>query len=487
MTKDLNIICVPESATIKDAMESLHKSGIRAVLVVDEQKKLVGIATAGDIIRAVSVGKDLNTPIRAVMNAKPITATRRTPADELLKIMLEKTIYEIPLLDDDGRVADIVLFFELKQIPLAKQDITTEEVEAVRGVLASPYLTIGPRIKEFESIFANYIGVKHAVAVNSGTSGLHLAIKSFDIKDGDEVITAPFSFISSANAPLFERAKPVFVDIDKQTLCIDPAKIEEKITPRTRAILPVHIFGHVADMDPIMSIAKKHNLIVIEDACEALGSEYKGKKAGSFGDIAVFGFAPNKQITTAEGGMIVTNNDEVAKLCRSMRNYGKEEDTDLRSFTRIGYNYRLSELSAALGITQMKRVEKILTQRDEIASLYNEKLKSTDDVTIPYIEPGIKMSWFIYVIQLDPQKFSREDRDKVIAELGERGVNSRERFPPIHLEPLYVQMFGHKEGDFPITEKVAKTTISLPFHNNLTEKEINYICSLLQETLKKVG
>ncbi len=487
MTRNLNIICVPEQASIKDAMASIHESGIRVALIVDSNRKLVGVVTDGNIRESLLLeGKTFDSPVAEIMTRNPTTATKDTPASILLETMLEKSIYEIPILNEDGTIANIILLSELKQIPLTKQDITAQEIEIVNEVLSSPYLTIGPKIKEFESLFTDYLGVKHAIAVSSGTSGLHLAVKALDIKDGDEVITTPFSFISSANAPLFERAKPVFVDIEERTLCIDPTKIEEKITPRTKAILPVDIFGYVAQMDAITEIAKKHNLKVIEDACEALGSEYKGAKAGSFGDVAVFGFAPNKQITTGEGGMIVTNNDNVAKLCRSMRNYGKEEDTDLRSFPRLGYSYRLSEIGAALGITQMRRIDEILTKRNRVAALYSKCLGQIKNIIVPIVPPEIKMSWFVYVIRLNPQEFSREDRDKVIARLAERGVNCRDRFPPIHLEPLYVQMFGYKAGDYPITERVSGSTIALPFHNNLTEAEIKYVSDTLKSALEEI-
>ncbi|MDP2650481.1 MAG: DegT/DnrJ/EryC1/StrS family aminotransferase [bacterium] len=375
---------------------------------------------------------------------------------------------------------------ELKQVPLASQDITAKEVEAINEVLSSPYLSIGPKVEEFESAIAKYIGVKHAVAVNSGTSGLHLLIRSFDIKDGDEVITTPFSFIASANAALFERAKPVFVDIDEKTLCIDPTKIEEKITPRTKAILPVHAFGYPADMDAISEIAKRHNLAVIEDAAEALGSEYRGRKAGSLGDGAVFGFYPNKQITTGEGGMVVTDNDDVAKLCRSMRNQGREEGGGWFNAVRLGYNYRMHELSASLGVVQMSRIDEMLQKRAGVAGLYGERLAKIQDVIIPYIGSDIKMSWFVYVVRLNPEKFSKEDRDNVIQKLDQRGIHAREYFSPIHLEPLYIQMFGFKEGDFPITERVGARTVALPFHNNLTEEEINYVCNSLEQILKEI-
>ncbi len=487
MTKDLNIICVPYEATIKDAMGSIHKSGIRVALVVDGNKKLLGVVTDGNIREGLLMeGKTFDSPVTEVMTANPTTAAKETPASILLETMLEKGIYEIPILNEDGTVADIILLSELKQIPLSKQEITASEVEMIKDTLTSPYLTLGPKVREFESLFADYIGVKHAVAVNSGTSALHLAIRALDIKDGDEVITTPFSFISSANAPLFERAKPVFADIEEETFCIDPAKIEEKITPRTKAILPVHIFGYVADMDSILAIAKKHDLKVIEDACEALGSEYKGKRAGSFGDVAAFGFAPNKQITTGEGGMLVTNDEGVASLARSMRNYGKDEGTDSRAFSQLGYSYRLNELSAALGVSQMQRVEDILERRNHIASLYTERLNKIENVITPTVPSEIKMSWFVYVIRLNPEKFSRQERNEIITKLGASGVNCRDRFPPIHLEPLYVQMFGYKEGDFPITERVSGSTIALPFHNNLTEAEIEYVSDTLQAVLESV-
>ncbi len=487
MTKDPNIICVPESATIKDAMASIHESGIRVALIVNDDKKLVGVITDGDIREGLLLkGKTFDSPVAEIMNKNPTTATKDTPASILLETMLEKSIYEIPILNEDGIVTDIILLSELKQIPLAKQDITAKEVEAINEVLNSPYLSIGPKAEEFEAAVAKYVGVKHAVAVNSGTSGLHLLVRAFDIKDGDEVITTPFSFIASANAALFERAKPIFVDIDEKTLCIDPAEIEEKITPRTKAILPVHAFGYPADMDAISEIAKKHNLVVIEDAAEALGSAYKGRKAGSLGDGAIFGFYPNKQITTGEGGMVLTDNEEVAKLCRSMRNQGREEGGGWFNAVRLGYNYRMHELSAALGVVQMSRIDEMLQRRMNVANLYTTHLKSIEDVITPYLGPDTKMSWFVYVIRLNPEKFSRKERGEIIKRLGEHGISSREYFSSIHLQPLYVQMFGYKEGDFPITERVANSTIALPFHNNLTEAEIKYVSDTLKSALEEI-
>lgn len=482
----VNSIILQENNTIREAMERIEKTGLRIVLITDKNKKLLGVATSGDIHRSLLSGKDFNTSIKRIMITNPITALEGTSATELLETMLTKGIYEIPIVNINGIVVDIALLPELKKIPLSSPDITHKEVEIINQVLSTPHLSIGPKIKEFEKKIADYIGVKYAVAVNSGTSGLHLCVRSLDIKDGDEVITTPFSFISSANCMLFERAKPVFVDIDKDTLCIDVNKIEEKITKKTKAILPVHIFGHSCEMDKIMEIANKYKLVVIEDACEALGTEYKGKKVGSFGNVGVFSFYPNKPLTTSEGGVIVTNDEKIAKLCQSMRNQGRDEGDAWLSHSRLGYNYRMSELSAALGVVQMERIGEILKKRQKVAELYNQRLREIEGIKIPYVSPNVKISWFVYVIRLDEEKFSREDRNKVIQELENRGINCRDYFPPIHLEPFYVEMFGYKRGSFPITERVSHSTIALPFYNNLTEQEIDYICNNLEDIIKNI-
>ncbi|MCF6095705.1 DegT/DnrJ/EryC1/StrS family aminotransferase [Thermovorax subterraneus] len=366
------------------------------------------------------------------------------------------------------------------KIPLSRPDITEREKKLVLKVLDSNILSIGPMVEEFEKKIAEYIGVKYAVAVNSGTSGLHLAVRALGIKDGDEVITTPFSFVASSNCILFERAKPVFVDIDPDILNMDLSKIEERINSRTKAILPVDVFGQAIDMKSIMDIAERHGLRVIEDACEALGAEYDGNKAGSLAHAAVFAFYPNKQITTAEGGVIVTNDEKVAKLCRSMRSQGRPITGLWLEHERLGYNYRMSELHAALGVAQMERIEEILAKRQKVADMYNERLKDVDGVKIPHVHPKVKMSWFVYVIRLE----EGIDRNKVMEYLLENGIGCRPYFTPIHLQPFYREM-GYKEGDFPVTEAVAKTTIALPFYNNLTEEEIDYVVERLKEAISR--
>ncbi len=482
MNKKIDSFVIHKDADIKEAMQCIDKSGNGIALVVDKQNKLYGVVTDGDIRRALLAGKSLETAVETIMVTTPIVAPCDTSAVELLEIMLERGIHQIPVVDKDNILLDVALLRELKSIPLSSPDITHKEIDIINQVLSTPLLSIGPKIKQFEDNISQYINTKFAVGVNSGTSALHLCIKSLDIKDGDEVITSPFSFIASANCVLYERAKPVFVDIDKDTLCIDAEKIEEKITPKTKAILPVHIFGHPCKMDKIMGIAKKYNLAVIEDACEAIGSEYKGKKVGTFGNVGVFAFYPNKQITTAEGGMIVTDDEKIMALCRSMRNQGRDDGESWLSHQRLGYNYRMSELSAALGVVQMERIDEILKKRQKIAEVYNKNLERVKGIKIPYVGDDIKMSWFVYVIRLSSDRFPAGSRDRVMQNLKDKGISCNRYFPPIHLAPFYVNKFGYKRGDYPITENVSEVTIALPFYNNLTETQVCYIC----ESLKKI-
>lgn len=369
------------------------------------------------------------------------------------------------------------------RVPLSKPDITQKEIDAVVGVLKTPYLSIGPQITAFEQSIARYVGTKYAVGVNSGTSGLHLLIRSLGITEGNEVITTPFSFVASANCVLFERAKPVFVDIDPVTLNLNTDLVEEKINEKTKAILAVHAFGYPAEMKKLQVIAKNYDLAIIEDACEALGAIYEGKKVGTLSDAAVFAFYPNKQITTGEGGIIVTDNEEIARLCRSMRNQGRGEGSAWLAHERLGYNYRLDELSAALGVAQMARLEDILAQREKVAKRYNEKLRKIEGVKTPTTGKNVRISWFVYVIQLDESI----NRDEVMAYLEKHGVGCRPYFSPIHLQPFYKDMFGYREGDYPVTERVSRSTIALPFYNTITEEELEYVVKTLADAIVTVG
>jgi len=370
----------------------------------------------------------------------------------------------------------------LKEIPLARPDIGPKEIEYVTRVLKTPHLSLGPKLPEFETKIAQYAGAKYAVAVNSGTSALHLIIKALGIREGDEVITTPFSFVASANCLLFERAKPVFVDIDPKTLNLDTTSIEGKINSRTRAILAVDVFGHPAEWDELEPMARRHDLRLIEDSAEAIGSEYRGRKAGTFGDAAVYAFYPNKQMTTGEGGVILTGSEQIAKLCRSLRNQGRAEGSEWLQHERLGYNYRLSDIHCALGLAQLERIDELLAKRARVAEWYNERLSGVEGIITPYVAPHVKIGWFVYVIRL-ADEYTRADRDRVLEQLKKRKIGCSNYFSPIHLQPFYREQFGYEPGDFPVTEHVADRTIALPFYNDLTQTEVDHVVSTLCQLL----
>jgi perosamine synthetase len=369
------------------------------------------------------------------------------------------------------------------RIPLSSPDITESEIRAVASVLRTPRLSLGPKLEEFENSVVSYTGAAHAIAVNSGTSGLHLCVRALGIGEGDEVIVPSFSFIAVANAVRYERAIPVFVDVDAETSNLDPEKIEAAITPRTRAILVVHTFGCPADLSPILSIAREHGLLVIEDACEALGAEYEGRKVGPLGGAGVFAFYPNKQITTGEGGMIVTRNSELAALARVLRNQGRSQPGEWLEHGELGYNYRLSEINCALGIEQMKRLESILRRRDWVAREYDRRLRGNPDLKLPPLDvPGRRISWFVYVVRLGA-RFTERERDWIWKEMASRGIGCGRYFAPIHLQPIY-RNASVKRHDLSNTEWSAARSLALPFFNNLKETEIDEVCQRLQELMQ---
>ncbi|GGG73709.1 DegT/DnrJ/EryC1/StrS family aminotransferase [Edaphobacter dinghuensis] len=369
-------------------------------------------------------------------------------------------------------------------IPLSSPDITEAEIEAVTAVLRTSRLSLGPQMEAFEDAIAEYIDTPHAIAVSSGTAGLHLCIKALGIGEGDEVIVPSFTFIAAANALRYERALPVFVDIDADSLNMSPASIEQAITPKTRAILVVHTFGRPAEMAAIMDIANRHHLFVIEDACEAIGATYQGRKAGSFGDAAVFAFYPNKQITTGEGGMVVTRRPELAAQIRALRNQGRYDSADWLQHAELGYNYRLSEINCALGFAQLKRIEPILQQREKVARRYQQALADINELVLPSTEiPGIRISWFVYVVRLNSD-YTEIDRDSIVTTLTGAGIGCARYFAPIHLQPSYAAW--RNSAVLPVTEAQASRTIALPFFNRITEEDIAQVGNALRTALLQI-
>jgi perosamine synthetase len=369
------------------------------------------------------------------------------------------------------------------QIPLSSPDITDAEIDAVVEVMRTRHLSLGPKIPEFENAFRRYLGVDEAVAVSSGTAGLHCVMASLGIGPGDEVITTPFSFIASSNVIKMVGATPVFVDIESSTLNMDVAKAAKAITPKTRAILGVEAFGNPNGMHELAMLAASHEMPLIEDSCEGLGSSHKKRKVGTFGRAGVFGFYPNKQITTGEGGMIVTNDKNVADMCRSLRNQGRDPGGSWLSHARLGYNYRLADINAAVGVVQMKRLEAIVEARQRVAHEYISMLLDEPHLILPTIDDETTMSWFVFVVRLTGD-LDATDRDAILAYLRNHHIGCSNYFPPIHLQPFYMAEHGFKRGDFPMTEYVADRTIALPFHNRLTRMEVERVVHHLRQAIE---
>lgn len=372
----------------------------------------------------------------------------------------------------------------LMQVPLSKPDISSLEKKYVQEVLDSGQLSFGEKLTKFEDQFRHHFHSKFAVAMNSGTSALHVAVRALGLTKGDEVITTPYSFIASGNCLIYEGVQPVFVDIDPDTLNMDTNQIENKITVNTKAILAVHIFGQPSNMDQILFLAKKYNLFVIEDACEAIGAEWKGKPVGLLGDVGVFAFYPNKQITTGEGGILVTNQEHIFKLASSMRNQGRNMNGEWLNHDILGYNYRMSDLQAAVGLAQMERLTEILQKRENAARRYIQLIKDVQlPVQIPSILPDAKVSWFVFVIILP----EHVDRTNLIHYLDNKGVQTKPYFPSIHLQPVYQRLFSYQLGDYPNSERMSDRSLAIPFYSNITAEEQEYVVRSLLSGIEREG
>jgi dTDP-4-amino-4,6-dideoxygalactose transaminase len=364
------------------------------------------------------------------------------------------------------------------RIPMSRPDINDDDITRVTQVLRSGQLSLGPCLEEFEQAVSSYVGTRHAVAVSSGTAALHLCMCLADVREGSDVITTPFSFVASANCITYRQGTPVFVDIDEESFNIDAAAVADAVTARTAAILPVHVFGRPANMDSLCETASRRNLIVIEDACEAIGAKLGTRNVGTFGHAAVFAFYPNKQMTTGEGGIVCTDDAAWADRLRSMRNQGRGGGGWL-DHPQLGFNYRLDEMSAALGVSQLSRIETLLERRASVAAKYQERLAHIPGVAFMTPAAGTRMSWFVYVIRLH----ASSSRDAVAARMAAKGIPARNYFPPIHLQPFYVEQYGYKRGQFPVTERVAASTLALPFHAGMSDEDIDLVCAALRTSI----
>jgi len=375
-------------------------------------------------------------------------------------------------------------------LPYGRQSVDEADIQAVVEVLRSNWLTTGPKVGEFEDEFAAYVGSAHAVSFSSGTAALHGAAFTAGLKPGDEAITTPLTFAATANCILYQGATPVFADVSSDTLNIDPAQVEKKITPRTRAIIPVDYAGHPADLDSVMGSARKHDLIVIEDACHALGAEYKGSRVGSIADMTVFSFHPVKHVTTGEGGMVTTNNPEFAETLRRFRNHGISSDARQRQsagqwhyeMVLLGFNYRLTDIVCALGIEQLKKLEANLTRRRQIAAMYDAAFHHLPGIVPPVVKSEVNPAWHLYPVRLDLEKLSAH-RGQIFRALRAENIGVNVHYIPVHLHPYYRDRFGYRGGEFPLAEAAYARLISLPMFHSMSDNDVGDVIHAFRKVL----
>jgi len=370
---------------------------------------------------------------------------------------------------------------KVRPVPLSGPYLDAREEELVLEVLRSGRLSLGPTIDRFEEAFAAQVGAPYAAAVSSGTAGLHLLCISAGIQPGDEVVTTPYSFAATANCFIYEGGVPVFADVDPRTLNLDPSAVEAAVTPRTTAIVAVDIYGYPCELDELRAIAARHGLALIQDSCEALGAEYKGVRLGAHGPSAVFAFYPNKQITTGEGGIVTTHSEEEWRLLRSLRNQGRSDSGGWLEHVRLGFNYRIDDVRAALGLGQLEKLDDILALRDGVAKRYAELLSGVDGIELPCSDDGEhRRSWFVYVVKLP----DNETRERAIAHLEREGIGYNRYLPSIHLQPYMRERYGFREGMCPVSEDASSRTLALPFFTALERDAQERVAEVLAGVLR---
>jgi perosamine synthetase len=375
-------------------------------------------------------------------------------------------------------------------LPYGRQSIDEDDVQAVVDVLRSDWLTTGPKVGEFEEAFAARVGAKYAVSFSSGTAALHGAAFAAGLKPGDEAITTPMTFAATANCVLYQGATPVFADVSADTLNLDPEKVGERITPRTRAIIPVDYAGHPADQDPILALAERHGLIVVEDACHALGAEYHGRRAGSIAHMSVFSFHPVKHLATGEGGMVTTDRADLAESLRRFRNHGISSDARQRQaegqwyyeMVLLGFNYRLTDVACALGLSQLKKLGTNRARRREIAARYSAAFRDLPGVQVPSVRPNVNPAWHLYPIRVKSERLNA-DRAHVFRALRAENIGVNVHYIPVHLHPYYRDRFGYRGGEFPVAEAAYEQLISLPMFHGMTEEDVQDVITAVGKVL----
>ena len=470
-------MCIHPDATIRQAMESIGRGEFGIAFIVHRStREFLGLISDGDIRRALINGIDIDISIKQVQRPEPTFVLEGTNPEVIAKKFSDR-IRIIPIINDQNIIVDVATFDKRTHLPIAEPLLGGNELKYVTDCIVTNWISSsGKYVRQFEKDFARFTGTKHAVATSNGTTALHLAVLALDISIGDEVIVPSVSFIATANAVTYTGASPVFVDIDPHTWTLDPQKIEAAITERTRAILPVHLYGHPADMDPILEIAAAHDLYIIEDAAEAHGALYKDRSVGSIGDLAIFSFYGNKIITTGEGGMITTNSESFALKMTELRDHGMSASKRYWHPV-LGYNYRLTNIQAAIGVAQMEKIDRILEAKQKIAKLYNMNLSHVPGVILPPNEDWAENVYWLYSLVIDDEfGFTR---DELMEKLAVLGVESRPFFPPMHQQPIYAT-----DNSLPVSERISQCGLSLPSSAGMSEDMVKQIAGFIIEIQK---
>jgi perosamine synthetase len=466
-------ISIPADTTIGDAMRAIDRGALGLALLVDPgTQRFVGLATDGDIRRGLLRGLGLASPVAEVATWKAKTGRLGMGADEVARLFSEP-VHVVPLLDEHDRVADLAIFDQRMRLPVAEPLLGERELRYVSEAVLSGWISSrGAFLARFEEMFAAFCGTRVALTTSNGTTALHLALAALDLGPGDEVIVPTLTFIATANAVTYTGARPVFVDSEAATWNLDPAAIEAALTPRTKAIVVVHLYGHPADMGPILSIAQRHSLAVIEDAAEAHGARYRGRRVGGLADIGVFSFYGNKLITTGEGGMVVTDRADLAEAMRIRRDHGMSPN---RRYWHpvLGFNYRMTNLQAAVGVAQMERIDEIIARKRSLGAAYGAGLRGIRGLELPPEAEWAESVYWLYTVLVDEQEFGMS-RDEVLSRLSEQGIECRPVFPPVHTQPVY------ETGErFPVAEGIAATGVSLPSAVGLSISDIERVVEAL--------
>jgi perosamine synthetase len=470
---------LPHTATLKDVLVRLNRGIQGVVFIVDDAGVMLGLFTDGDTRRALLAGGELSNPAVRHMNRRFTAGKAADSRQENLRLLNDR-VRHLPLLDNAGRPVDMISWAELWRLPVMEPSLGGNELKYVSDCIASGWISSqGQYVRRFEESFAAFHGVPNALTVSNGTAALHLALVALGIGAGDEVIVPDLTFAASANVVLHCGAKPILADVLADTWTLDPADAASKITPRTRAIMPVHLYGHPCDMDPVVALAREHGLVIVEDNAEALGAEYRGTKTGTIGDVGCFSFFANKVITTGEGGMVICRDPALFQRMQVLRDHGMEK-TRRYWHTVAGFNYRMTNMQAAIGLAQMERLDHFLTRRDEIVARYNAALSRVPGIVLPPKAPWARNIHWLYSILIEPARAGL-NRDTLAARLAELGIETRAFFYPLHIQPPYL----HPEpASFPVATDISARGLSLPTANDIRIEDVDRVCSAISDIVK---